>query len=223
MDPKRIAAEKAIGFVRDGMLLGLGTGSTAHWAIVGIAERIRKEKLQVRAIATSLQSEKLARDSGISIVPFDKNAVIDLTIDGADEVNRDLDLIKGGGGALLREKIVAYNSRQLIIIVDDSKLVAALGRFPLPVEIATFGWELTAHHLSSLGCQPKLRMHDGKTFVTDNGHYILDCNFEVISESAYLNQRIREIPGVMETGLFVQMASKVIVGYEDGRTETLEG
>lgn len=222
MDPKKIAAEKAIGFVRDGMLLGLGTGSTAYWAILGIANRIKKENLRIRAIATSNSSEKLARDSGITIVEFDKHTSIDLTIDGADEVNRDLDLIKGGGGALLREKIVAYNSRQLVIIVDESKLVAALGRFPLPVEIAVFGWEVTCEHLASLGCRTTLRMLDGKPFLTDNGHYIIDCNFEVIGDAAHINQQIRGIPGVMETGLFVQMASKVIVGYEDGHGEILE-
>jgi ribose 5-phosphate isomerase A len=222
MDPKKIAAEKAIGFVRDGMLLGLGTGSTAYWAILAIAEKVREQKLNIQAIATSIQSEKLARESGISIVAFDKHARIDLTIDGADEVNRELDLIKGGGGALLREKIVAYNSRQLIIIVDESKLVAALGRFPLPVEIAVFGWEITCEHLASLGCKAELRMKEGKPFLSDNGHYIIDCHFHVISDPGALNSRIREIPGVMETGLFVQMANKVIVGYGDGHTEFVE-
>jgi len=222
MDPKKIAAEKAIGLVRDGMLLGLGTGSTAHWAIVGIADRIKKEKLNIKAVATSLQSEKLARDSGIALVPFDKGISIDLTIDGADEVNRDLDLIKGGGGALLREKIVAFNSRRLVIIVDESKLVAVLGRFPLPVEIAIFGWEITCEHLASLGCRPMLRTRNENPFLTDNGHYIADCNFEVIGNPGELNQQIREIPGVMETGLFVGMASQVIVGHEDGHTETIE-
>jgi ribose 5-phosphate isomerase A len=222
MDPKKIAAEKAIGFVRDGMLLGLGTGSTAYWAILGIADRMKKENLRIRAIATSNRSEKLARESGITIVEFDKHTSIDLTIDGADEVNRDLDLIKGGGGALLREKIVAYNSRQLIIIVDESKLVAALGRFPLPVEIANFGWEITSTHLASLGCKTELRMNDGTPFLSDNGHFIIDCNFEVIGDAAALNRQIQEIPGVMETGLFIQMANQVIVGYEDGHSEILE-
>jgi ribose 5-phosphate isomerase A len=222
MDPKKIAAEKAIGFVRVGMLLGLGTGSTAYWAILGIADRIKKENLRIKAIATSIRSEKLARDSGITIVEFDKHTSIDLTIDGADEVNRDLDLIKGGGGALLREKIVAYNSRQLIIIVDESKLVASLGRFPLPVEIANFGWEITTEHLASLGCKPALRIKEGKPFLSDNGHFIVDCSFEVIGDTASLNHQIHQIPGVMETGLFIQMADQVIVGYEDGRSEMLE-
>jgi ribose 5-phosphate isomerase A len=230
---KKIAAEKALEYVRDGMILGLGTGSTAYWAILGIGELVKKG-LQVRAVATSVQSETLAREAGIPIVPFSDIDHIDLTIDGADEVDENLNLIKGGGGALLREKIVAAATKFYIIIVDEGKRVTRLGKFPLPVEIAPFGWELTRVQLARLGCPMRLRTIDkttGKwttgpggqvvdehTFHTDNGHYILDCSLGSIPDPALLHQQVNVIPGVMDNGLFINMADLVITSFADGST-----
>jgi ribose 5-phosphate isomerase A len=222
INSKKSAAERAVSYVSNGMTVGLGTGTTAYWVILQIADKIKSENLKIRAIATSVQSEKLAVKSGIKLIPFDKIGEIDLTIDGADEVDENKDLIKGGGGALLREKIVAYNSRQLIIVVDQSKLVHNLGKFPLPVEIAVFGWEKTMDNLAGLGCQPSLRIRDDVPFLTDNGHYIIDCNFQQISNPSILNREIKSVPGVMETGLFIEMADKIVVGYEDGKVDVLD-
>lgn len=221
MDAKKIAAEKAVGFVQDGMLLGLGTGTTAYWAIHAIGTRIKKEGLHIKSIATSLQSESLAKELGIEIIPFNQDTSIDITIDGADEVDGRRNLIKGGGGALLREKIVAYNSNKLFIIVDQTKMVPILGRFPLPVEVAIFAWEKTFAHLAGLGSRPALRMDKERVFLTENGHYIIDCDFGKIPDPAGLNHKIKSIPGVMETGLFVQMADKIIVGSPDGTVQVI--
>ena len=170
---KKIAAGKAIEYVRNGMTLGLGTGSTAYWAIRGIGDMV-KNGLAVRAVATSVQSEDLAREMNIPLIPFAEVNRLDITIDGADEVDPAFNLIKGGGGALLREKIVAAATNFYIIIVDESKLVRQLGRFPLPVEVAPFAWELTMRRLSELGCTPKRRLAGDKPFLTDNQHFILD-------------------------------------------------
>ena len=141
---------------------------------------------------------------------------IDIDIDGADEIDGEMNLIKGGGGALLREKIVAAASREFIVIADDSKRVEILGKFPLPVEIVSFGWRHTAAKLVALGCHTSLRQRDAKTFITDNGNYILDCHFSSIPDPSALEQQINNIPGVVESGLFVKMAGRVIVGYSDG-------
>ncbi len=212
---KKIAAGKAIEYIRNGMTLGLGTGSTAYWAIQGIGEQV-KNGLSVRAIATSVQSEALARELNIPIVPWTEIDHIDVTIDGADEVDEQLNLIKGGGGALLREKIVASATRFYIIIVDESKLVAKLGKFPLPVEVSPFGWELTMRRLAKLGCQPVRRMKDQEPFLTDNQHYILDCSFGPIADPAKLHRQVSDITGVMEDGFFIGMADIVIAGSPGG-------
>jgi ribose 5-phosphate isomerase A len=218
---KRIAAGKAIGYIRNGMTLGLGTGSTAYWAIQGIGEQV-KNGLSVRAIATSLQSESLARELGIPIVPFSEIDHLDVTIDGADEVDEALNLIKGGGGALLREKIVASATRFYIIIVDESKLVRLLGKFPLPVEVIPFGWELTARRLQELGGVPRLRKAGDSPFLTDNQHYILDTSFGLIPNPARLHEQVSGITGVMEDGFFIDMADIVIAGSPSGETRILE-
>ena len=212
---KRIAAGKAVDYIQNGMTLGLGTGSTAYWAIQGIGERV-KQGLKVRAIATSVQSEALARELNIPLVPFSEIDHLDITIDGADEVDLRLNLIKGGGGALLREKIVASITRFYIIIVDESKLVEKLGRFPLPVEVAPFGWELTMRRLSELGCTPRRRMSGDQAFLTDNQHYILDCSFGLIDDPARLHAQVSDITGVMEDGFFINMANIVIAGSARG-------
>lgn len=218
---KKIAAGKAIEYIRSGMTLGLGTGSTAYWAIQGIGEQV-KQGLSVRAIATSLQSESLARELGIPIVPFSEIDHLDITIDGADEVDEKLNLIKGGGGALLREKIVASATRFYIIIVDESKLVHRLGKFPLPVEVAPFGWELTSRRLEELGGQPKMRMAGADAYLTDNQHYILDCSFGLIENPAELHTQVSGITGVMEDGFFINMADIVIAGSPGGDTRLLK-
>ncbi|HVS95888.1 MAG TPA: ribose-5-phosphate isomerase RpiA [Puia sp.] len=217
---KKIAAGKAIDYIRNGMTLGLGTGSTAYWAIQGIGERV-KQGLAVRAIATSVQSEDLARELDIPLVPFSEIDHLDITIDGADEVDPRLNLIKGGGGALLREKIVASITDFYIIIVDESKLVDRLGRFPLPVEVAPFGWELTMRRLAGLGCTPHRRMSGANPFLTDNQHFILDCLFGPIADPVSLHQQVSAITGVMEDGFFIDMASIVIAGSANGDTRLL--
>jgi ribose 5-phosphate isomerase A len=217
---KKIAAGKAIGYIKSGMTLGLGTGSTAYWAIQGIGELV-KNGLSVRAIATSMQSEALARELEIPLIPFSEIDHLDVTIDGADEVDEHLNLIKGGGGALLREKIVASVTKFYIIIVDQSKLVTKLGKFPLPVEVAPFGWELTMRRLTALGCAPKMRMTDKKPFLTDNSHYILDCSFGSINDPALLHEQVSGITGVMEDGFFINMADVVIAGSPDGDAKVI--
>src|ERR1700754_2816080 len=164
---KKIAAGKAIEYIKNGMTVGLGTGSTAYWAIQGIGGMV-KNGLSVRAIATSVQSESLARELAIPIVPFAEIDHIDLTIDGADEVDEQLNLIKGGGGALLREKVVATNTREQIIIVDETKLVKRLGKFPLPVEVVPFALTVVKRQLEQLDCTTHLRMQDDKPYITDN-------------------------------------------------------
>ncbi|MFS0727662.1 ribose-5-phosphate isomerase RpiA [Paenibacillus sp. 1P07SE] len=215
MDAKRIAAEQAVNYIHDGMIVGLGTGSTAYWAIQKLGSRVQ-EGLRIKAIATSVQSEDLAKTLGIPFIPFSEINEIDITIDGADEVDPNFNLIKGGGGALLREKIVAAASKQLIIVVDKSKLVNRLGAFPLPIEIVTFGYDLTIRKLQLLKCEPKLRMIKNKIFVTDNGNYIVDCLFHEIENPEELHNKLNLIPGVVDNGLFVNMTRRVIVGSLNG-------
>lgn len=219
MNAKQLAANKAVSFIQSGMRVGLGTGSTAYWAIEMIGEKVKKNELHIKAIATSKRSEDQARSLGIPIVSFAEIDQIDVTIDGADETDENLNLIKGGGGALLREKIVASNSKQLIIIVDESKLVKHLGKFPLPVEVIVFGWEKVFQKLQLLDCIPQLRPDNDKPYITDNGNYIIDCSFGEILDPAELHEKINSITGVVENGLFVNMASKVIAGYENGATK----
>ena len=162
MNLKQLAAEKAVSFLEDGMTVGLGTGTTAYWAIEKIGELVNRHGWKIRAIATSLRSEQQARSLNIPMVDFSEIGQIDVTIDGADEVDHALHLIKGGGGALLREKIVASNSRELIIVADQSKQVSILGKFALPVEVVLFGWEKTIEKLAKLGCLPAVRMEKEK-------------------------------------------------------------
>ncbi|WP_143761861.1 ribose-5-phosphate isomerase RpiA [Paenibacillus odorifer] len=221
MNVKQLAAEKAVEFVKDGMKIGLGTGSTAYWAINKLGERV-SEGLKITAVATSRASEEQARELGIPIVAFGDIDSLDLTIDGADELDSSLQLIKGGGGALLREKIVASNSTCMIVIADESKVVNTLGKFPLPVEIVPFAWEWTVAELAKLGCNPELRRSGEELYKTDNGNYIADCRFEVIESAPKLALTIQSIPGVVEHGLFVGIAAMAIVGKKDGSIEIIE-
>ncbi|WP_274365902.1 ribose-5-phosphate isomerase RpiA [Paenibacillus thermotolerans] len=215
MESKRAIAEKAVEYIRDGMVVGLGTGSTAYWAIQKLGMKT-KDGLSIKAIATSITSENLAKELGIPLISMSEIEQIDITIDGADEVDEEWNLIKGGGGALLREKIVASFSKELIIVIDESKKVNRLGKFPLPVEIVKFGYEVTQKRLSKLGCVPKLRLVGDKPFITDNGNYIVDCSFGSINLPKDLHTTINLIPGVVDNGLFIKLATKVIVGYHDG-------
>ncbi|MGF6354439.1 ribose 5-phosphate isomerase A [Paenibacillus sp. 4624] len=220
MNLKQIAAEHAASFVEDGMKVGLGTGSTAYYAICRIGERVRAG-LNIQAVATSEASDKLAREWGIPIIPFDQIGRLDLTIDGADEVDPDFNLIKGGGGALLREKIVAANSDKLIIVADGSKAVQKLGKFPLPVEVVPFASEWTFKALENMGCQPKWRMDGPKQYLTDNGNLIADCQLGAIADASELNVQLNMLPGVVDNGLFVKMADVVIIAKEDGSIDEL--
>ena len=219
-DLKRAVAERAVTeYVESGMVLGLGTGSTASFAVRKIGELISGGSLKdVRGIPTSARTAALAEEAGIPLTTLSEVWPC-LTIDGADEVGPDLVLIKGYGGALLREKIVAYASDTLVVVVDESKLVESLGAGPLPVEIEPFGWEATLDALASLGCKPELRMDPTDTehpYVTDGGHYIADCQFASIPDPTALEGEIKSIPGALECGLFVGLARTVVVGREDG-------
>ena len=221
------AAKAATVFVKDGMKVGLGTGSTAAWLVKHLAEMVQKDGLRIQAAATSVQTATLATELGIKIQSLDELGWLDLTIDGADEFDRNFNLIKGGGGALLREKIVARASDQMIVIADITKDVATLGKFPLPVEVIPFGMEssstLIERALLDLGYQtakPVLRERNGKAFVTDEGNHIFDLHLDTVLDPAVLSQTLNDIPGVVENGLFLNMCETVIIGYEDGSSET---
>ena len=215
---KRLAAAKSLEFVRDGMCLGLGSGSTAAIMLQMLGERVR-DGLHVTGVPTSEASRRLAERAGITLLGFDEVSELDLTIDGADEVDADLHLIKGGGGALLREKIVASFSRRVIIIVDSSKRVERLGAFPLPVEVVSFAWRPIAERLQGLGAVSHLRTDEaGTPAMTDEGNWILDCDFGLIDDPPALAQMLNAIPGVMEHGLFVGLADVLVVGQ---RTDVL--
>ena len=222
MIAKQHAAEHAVQSVTDGMTVGLGTGSTSAFAIKAIGRKIQ-QGLNVKAVASSIQSEKLAKDAGITVVPFSEINIINIYIDGADEVDNHLNLIKGGGGALLREKILAFNSEQFVVIVDEFKLVKQLGKFPLPVEVTSFAVELTIRQLQKLGCAPTVRQQEGKSYITDNKNFIIDCDFQKIDQVEKLHELLNAIPGVVENGLFLNnMVSKVIVGYQSGEIKVIE-
>ncbi len=222
-EAKRAAGRAAADFAENGMVLGLGSGTTILFALERLGERIRHEGLEVRGVATSRATEKAARDQGIPLVDPDRVGGLDLCIDGADEVDPSLDLIKGGGGALLREKVVMAASRARVIVVDPGKLVSRLGeKFLLPVEVLPFGWTFTARALKALGAEPMLRKDgEGGLFLTDNGNYILDCRFGAIRDPGSLEKEIDRIPGVLENGLFVGLAGVVLVGREDGTVEEM--
>jgi ribose 5-phosphate isomerase A len=216
-DFKRQAAEASLAQVQDGMVLGLGTGSTAFLMVEALGHRVR-EGLCIVGIPTSERTAEHARSLGIPLVDFTTHLAIDLTIDGADEVHTGtLDLIKGLGGALLREKIVATASRRMTVIVDGSKLVPTLGAtVRLPVEIVRFGWQATAARLRDEGADAILRGSPEDPFRTDGGNYILDCAFPAIPSAAALQARLKAITGVVETGLFVGLATTIVAGTPDG-------
>ena len=213
---KQDAAERAVQLVDSGMIVGLGTGSTADHAIEAIARDLKSGRLaNIHGIATSKRTQELAFALGIPLSTLDEHAEVDLTIDGADEVDPAGDLIKGGGGALLREKIVASVTKRYVIVVDETKMVDRLGvDFPLPVEVAKFGWKMLAAPIRALGAEPVLRRDAaGTPFRTAAGHYILDCQFgDGITDPVGLQQALKSHPGIVETGLFLGMNPEVIVG-----------
>jgi ribose 5-phosphate isomerase A len=223
-DLKRQAAEAAVEYVRDGQIVGLGTGSTAKHMVAALGERVRKG-LSIKGVPTSRETADLAAAAGIPLLELDGAWQIDVAIDGADQADPQLNLIKGGGGALLREKIVAAASRRLIIVVDESKLVPVLGRtFPLPIEVAIFGWRSTSQQIeqaAGAGAKAHRRVKNGEPFRTEAGNYILDLHIDRITEPSVLEARLNLIPGVVETGLFVDRTDLLIVGTSGG-VETKE-
>jgi ribose 5-phosphate isomerase A len=213
---KRIAAQKAVEFIEDGMIVGLGTGSTVKYALNYLGARVQ-EGLSIKGIPTSNETRKIATTYHIPIVSLSDHPEIDIMIDGTDEVDSNLNLIKGGGGALTREKMIAYYSKMVIIIADESKVVKSLGiDFALPIEIVKFEWEATKRTIEKFGCNVKLRKIFDDPFITDNGNYIIDCEFERINDPEQLEQDLNMIPGVVENGLFIGVATKVIVGSKKG-------
>jgi len=208
---KQAAARASLRFVRDGYIVGLGSGSTATYAVQFLGERVQAG-LKVVGIPTSNNTRDLAASLGIPLTSLDKNPQIDVTIDGADEIDPQLSLIKGGGGALLHEKIVASASRCLVIIADSSKQAAMLGKFPVPLEVITFAQPLVRRRVEALGASVTLRMAGNKPFLTDEGHHILDCNFGAIPDVPVLARKLSDMPGIVEHGLFVDMANVVLIG-----------
>lgn len=222
MSPKERAAEAAIEFVRSGMVIGLGTGSTADCFLLALGDALKSKKLtDIRGVPTSRQSEKRANELGIPLTTLAESPQPDLTIDGADEINPRLDLIKGLGGALLREKIVAQNSKRLLIIADASKCVTTLGaKSPLPVEVAQFGHESHVPFLRKLGATPTLRRNpDGSIFVTDNNNYIYDCRFVGIANPLALEDTLLQRAGIVDCGLFLGMAETALIGDDNSVRE----
>ena len=225
---KRAAAMRALEFVEDGMKLGLGTGSTAKWFVDLLAERMSAERLQITGVPTSSRTRTQAEALGIPLTTLDQAGWLDLTIDGADEFDADLNLIKGGGGALLQEKIVASASDRMVVITDPSKEVAQLGAFPLPVELVRFGSVTTMRLIAQLlehhdvaGRAMHLRAGEGDPYITDEGHYIVDLELGRIGDPARLNAELNAIPGVVETGLFCGIASVIVVGEPNGTARVI--
>lgn len=216
----------AADFVQDGMRVGLGTGSTAAWLVKRLGARVRHEGLRLMAVPTSRRIAALAREEGINVVSLDEARWLDLTIDGADEFDAELNLIKGGGGALLHEKIVATASDQLVVITDVSKEVKTLGAFPLPVEVVPFGWQASQALIEEMlatmdvmGRQSTLRMNGDTPYLTEEGNYILDLALGRIGNPRQLALVLNQVPGVIENGLFVDMADQVVIGHPDGSCE----
>lgn len=223
---KFAAAKRAVDYIEDGMRVGLGTGSTAAWMVRCLGEMVRNDGIKVRGVPTSTRTAELARECGIEVISLDEAKWLDLTIDGADEFDADLNLIKGGGGALLQEKIVATASDQMIVIADAAKGVSQLGAFPLPVEVIPFGWQTTKGlieetliNLDVLGQDTTLRMNGDAPFVTDEGNYIVDMHLGRIGNARQLALVVNQIPGVVENGLFIDICDVVVIGHGDGKVE----
>lgn len=223
---KYVAAKRAVEFVEDGMRVGLGTGSTAAFMVRALGDMVREDGLRIRGVPTSVRTADLARAVGIEIVSLDEARWLDLTIDGADEVDGNLDLIKGGGGALLQEKIVAAASDRMVVIADIGKNVATLGAFPLPVEVIPFGWRTTRTlveelliNMDVLGRDVAQRTLPEGPYITDEGNYILDLRLARIGDAQKLSMALNQVPGVVENGLFLDICDVAVLGHGDGRVE----
>jgi len=223
---KFVAAKRALDYVESGMRVGLGTGSTAAWMVRILGEMVRNEGLKVIGVPTSERIADLARKVGVPITTLDQVKWLDLTIDGADEFDSNLNLIKGGGGALLQEKIVATASDHMVVISDVSKEVESLGAFPLPVELVSFGWETTKAlieealmNVDVMGRGATLRLNGDRPFVTDEWHYILDLHLRRIAQPRKLSLILNQIPGVVENGLFLDICDTIVIGHGDGNVE----
>jgi len=210
-----LAARASMQFVEYGQVVGLGSGSTAAYVVQLLGERVRGG-LKIRGIPTSVQTQQLAEELRIPLLALNDVQEIDVTIDGADEIDPELRLIKGGGGALLREKVVASASRKMVVIADSSKQVPVLGRFPLPVEVIPFAETVIRKKVMALGASVKLRQYEyGNPFTTDEGHHILDCSFGEISDPPELARELKTMPGIVEHGLFIGLATVVLIGKGD--------
>lgn len=218
---KKAAGQKAVEFVKDGMLVGLGSGTTSFYFIESLGERCR-EGLQIQALATSEKSKLQALAGGIPLLEDNVPSQLDIAVDGADEIDGAKRMIKGGGGALLREKIIAAMSKQRVVIIDESKYVKKLGKFPLAVEIIPFAYQATLKHLEDLGYRGSLRQSNEAPYLTDHHNYIFDIVFrQGIDDALEEALRLKSIPGVIETGLFINLANIIIMGCFDGRVEIL--
>jgi ribose 5-phosphate isomerase A len=218
---KEQLGREAAQLVQQDMIIGIGSGSTAFYLINALAERVQNG-LNCTAVPTSEQTRLLAVHKNIKLLTLNDITAIDLTIDGADEIDSQLHIIKGGGGALLQEKMVAAASKQVVIIADYTKLVAQSGHFPLPVEVIPYGWKQVQDRIEKKHeIKIQLRKKDNQPFITDHGHYILDCYFQQIADPSGLNISLHLIPGVVETGLFINMADMAIIGYPDGSLKRL--
>ncbi len=227
---KFVCARRAADFVEDGMRVGLGTGSTAAWLVRSLGKRVREDGLKIRAVPTSSRTADLARQVGIEVISLDEAGWLDLTIDGADEFDPALNLIKGGGGAHLQEKIVACASDRMVVIADAAKDVATLGAFPLPLEVIPFGGastrKLVERALADMdvgGRETTLRMAGEQPFITDEGNHVLDLHLKRIGDPRALSLAINQIPGVVENGLFLGICDTVVIGHADGRAELRGG
>ncbi len=223
---KFVAAKQAMAYVKDGMKIGLGSGSTAAWMVKCLGEHVAEQGLNIKGVPSSSRTAALAREVGLDVISLDEARWLDLTIDGADEFDGNLNLLKGGGGSLLQEKIVATASDQMIVIADASKAVETLGSFPLPIEVVPFGWqttkvlvEETLIGMDVLGRKVSLRMNGDAPFYTDEGNHILDLHLNRIGNARQLSLVINQIPGVVENGLFIDICDVVVIGYGDGRVE----
>lgn len=214
MEQKKIAAEKATEYIEDGMILGLGTGTTAYYMIKKVGELVAKG-MNIKAIATSKSTEELAKELNIPLLSIDEVENIDLAIDGVDEIDNYFNAIKGGGGALFREKMVASLAKKVIWIMDESKLVDAIGEFPLPVEILPYGYTHTLKKLTDNSLNPVLRVRNGKIFTTDNGNYIVDLHIGKPINIDDILKTLNNITGVLEVGLFINICDRIIVGTDD--------
>ena len=226
---KFVAAKRSVDFIEDRMRVGLGTGSTAAWMVRALGERVREEGLSIVGVPTSRRTAELAAQVGIQVVSLDEARWLDITIDGTDEFDSDLNLIKGGGGAHLQEKIVATASDTMVVIADPSKRVEHLGAFPLPVEVIPFGWQTTKALLEEaldatdvLGTTGTLRMNGAAPFVTDEGNHIIDLHLQRIGDARKLSLVLNQIPGVVENGLFIDICDRVVIGHPDGRVEVID-